>query len=111
MRTLRFMRFSLAPAILAASVLSGCGKDSGGPTKPGKPAPPTYPVLSTPQIVLSALEEAYSNRDSVETKVLYDSSYVGTSRDLRDPPGTIPISLAYADEVAHVAKLASTPTI
>ena len=104
----RFVRLSLAPAILAAMVLSGCGKDS--PTKP-KPLPPEYSVPSTPAEVLSNLEHAYSQRDSAETKVLYDSSYVGTSRDLSDPPGTTPYSFTYSDEVAHVAKLARTPSI
>jgi len=61
--------------------------------------------------VLSALEYAYSHRDTVETKALYDPSYVGTSEDLSDPPGTPPISLTYSDEVAHVDRLASKPTI
>src|SRR5439155_6588993 len=111
MRALRFARFSLAPAILAAMVLSGCGKDSVKPTENGVVFSDPYPVLSTPQNVLSALEEAYSHRDSVEYKALYDPSYVGISRDQNDPPGTAPITLTYADEVAHVAKLASWSTI
>ncbi|HKW50892.1 MAG TPA: hypothetical protein VJQ53_04095, partial [Candidatus Eisenbacteria bacterium] len=108
MRTLRFVRFSQAPAIFAAMILSGCGSDS--PTKP-KPSPPAYSVRSSPAEVLSNLEIAYSRRDSTETKALYDSSYVGTSRDLGDPPGTIPLNFTYTDEVAHVATLARTSTI
>jgi len=109
MRALRFARFSLAPAILAAMVLSGCGKDS--PTKPHPPLPPLYSIPSSPAEVLANLEIAYSQRDSVGYKALYDSSYVGISRDQNDPPGTPPITLTYADEVSHVAKLASRSTI
>jgi len=108
MRTPRFVRFSLAPAILAAMVMSGCGKDS--PTKP-KPLPPLYSIPSSPAELLSNLELAYSRRDSTETKALYDSGYIGTSQDLNDPPGTTPYSFTYSDEVAHVAKLARTPSI
>src|SRR6266581_742228 len=83
-------------------------KQSGG--KPPE-LPPEYEIPFHPTIVLSNLEIAYSHRDSVGYKALYDSSYVGTSRDQNDPPGTTPISLTYADEVAHVARLASKPTI
>ena len=54
---------------------------------------------------------AYSRRDSLECKDVYDSSYVGTSEDLGNPPGTPPILLTYADEVSHVAALARTATI
>lgn len=109
MRALRFARFSLAPAILAAMVLSGCGKDS--PTKPHPPLPPLYSIPSSPAVVLANLEVAYSQRDSVGYKALYDSSYVGISRDLGDPPGTAPITLTYADEAAHITKLASRTAI
>jgi len=111
MRTPRFVRFGLAPAILAAMVVSGCGKDSSGRLIKPKPVPPEYSIPSSPAEVLSNLEIAYSQRDSTETKALYDSSYVGTSRDLNDPPGTIPFTFTYSDEVAHVAKLASAPSI
>ena len=97
---------------LSAVVVAGCGifdPKKGG----GKPPvlPPVYEIPFHPTIVLSNLEEAYSKRDSVGYKAIYDSSYIGTSRDLRDPPGTTPISLTYTDEVAHVAKLESKPEI
>jgi len=98
--------------MLAAVVVAGCGifgpKRSGG--KPPE-LPPEYEIPFHPTIVLSNLEIAYSHRDSIGYKAIYDSSYVGTSRDLRDPPGTTPISLTYTDEVAHVAKLQSSPTV
>ena len=108
------LRFTALAGVLAllAIVVAGCGifdpKKSGG-----KPPPllPVYDIPIHPTVVLSNLVKAYSARDSVGYKALYDSSYVGTSQDLRDPPGTTPISLTYADEVAHVARLASKPTI
>src|SRR5207244_10344174 len=59
MRAQRFARFSLAAAILAATALSGCGKDS--PTKP-KALPPLYSIPSSPAVVLANLEVAYSQR-------------------------------------------------
>ena len=109
MRAPPIVRLAVISVFVAASSLSGCGKDEV-PTKP-TPAPPTYPVLSSPQNVLSALEVAYPHRDSVETAALYDPSYIGTSEDLNDPPGTMPLSFHYADEVAHVATLARSSTI
>jgi len=61
--------------------------------------------------VLNALRLAYQNRDSVEYKSLYDSTYVGTSTDLNDPPGTQVSTFRFADEVAHIAALQRTATI
>jgi len=108
---LRFTALATALA-LSAVVVAGCGIFDPKRSK-GKPPelPPEYQIPSFPAYVLTNLQEAYSHRDSVACKVLYDSSYVGTSQDLNDPPGTTPISLTYSDEVAHVAKLASKPTI
>ena len=101
-----------ASVVLASVVLAGCGifdPTQGGP--PPKIDRPVYAILSQPGFVLNALELAYSHRDSTGYKALYDSSYVGTSEDLNDPPGTVPISFTYADEVAHVAALERSPTI
>ena len=100
MWAVRLMRFTVLPAFVAAGLSLGCGK---------KLSP--YPALSSPQSVLSALSIAYSHRDSTETKALYDSSYVGTSEDLNDPPWMTPLSFSYSDEVGHVAALARSPTI
>jgi hypothetical protein len=107
---LRLVRFTVIPAFVAASVLSGCGEDSPTKPPPGGGGPPTYPVLSSPQNVLAALEIAYSSRDSMETKALYDSSYVGRSEDLSDPYGT-PLSFTYYDEVRHVSVMRRSTTI
>ena len=110
MRAVRLMRFTVVPALVAASILSGCGSKDN-PVKPSNPSGPTYLIRSTPQNVLTNLEEAYSKRDSVETKALYDPSYAGTSQDLNDPPGTTPNFFTYSDEVSHVSALAYSPTI
>jgi len=53
---------------------------------------------------------AYVARDSVETKQVYDSSYVGTSTDLNDPVPSV-ATFRYADEIRHVAVLARTSAI
>lgn len=108
MRAVPFLRFAVFQAFVAASVFSGCGEDSPTKPPPGGGGPPVYPVLSTPQNVLTALEIAYSHRDSTETKALYDSSYVGESQDMTDNSFE---SFSYADEVRHVAILARSTTI
>jgi|SRR6266853_3428459 len=97
--------------VLSAVVLAGCGvfDPKRSPGKGPEP-PPEYGIPFHPTIVLSNLEQAYSHRDSVGYKAIYDPKYVGTSRDQSDP-GTTPISFTYADEVAHIGKLASTPSI
>jgi hypothetical protein len=112
MRAVPFLRFAMFQAFVAASALSGCGDDSG-PTKPpaGGGGPSTYAVRSSPQNVLHNLEIAYATRDTTAYKDLYDSSYVGISEDLNDPPGTPPLSVTYSDEMAHIAALAQSPTI
>jgi hypothetical protein len=95
---------------LAAAVLGGCGSDDGkDPLKP--PPPPSYPARTTPYHVLEALALSYQNRDSTEYKSLYDSSYVGTSTDLNDPPGTQTSTFYFSDEVAHIAALARSTTV
>ena len=89
---------------LAAALSGGCGSDDD-PVKP----PPGNPAPTGPQAVLTRLIAAYQARDSVETKQVYDSSYVGTSQDLSDP--YILTQLRYSDEVRHVAALARSTTI
>jgi hypothetical protein len=94
---------------LAAALVGGCGGDDDGGDilKP----PPGYPERTTPQNVLTALTMSYQNRDSTEYKSLYESSYVGTSTNLNDPPGTQVSTFRYADEVAHIGALARLTTI
>ena len=100
-------RVALGVAVVVAALVGGCGGDDG-PTEPQNTG---YPERSTPQNLLMALTMSYEAGDSVETKQLYDSSYVGTSTDLNDPPGSQTRTFTYADEVAHVAALARTPSI
>jgi hypothetical protein len=98
----------LVPSLLLAACLAGCGKDN--PVKPDN-KPLAYPILSSPQNVLTALAESYSRRDSVETKIIYDSTYVGTSVDLTEPPQSQFLTFHYFDEIEHVAALARSTTI
>jgi hypothetical protein len=108
MRFRPLTRFGFLTVLLAAAALSGCGTEN--PIEP-KRLEQAYPILSTPQDVLKALTLAYGAKDSVETKALYDLSYVGTSENLGDPPGTLPSSFRYADEVNHVVALRRGSTI
>ena len=57
------------------------------------------------------MKRAYAARDSNEYKQLYDSSYVGTSTDLNEPPGTQVSTFRFADEVAHIAALRRSTTV
>ncbi len=91
----------IVPALLAG-FLAGCGDDP--PTRPVRPIVP-YPALSTPQNVLMKLQMAYVRRDSVEYATVYDSSYVGESSDMYDPPGMQTLQFTFVEEVAHVAAL------
>lgn len=109
MRTLRLVPKQLLATILVAGLLSGCGKDN--PVKPKEIAVLTYPVLSSPQNALSALVTAYTQRDSVETGAVYDSSYQGSSQDLTDPNNPPTLFFTHSDEVHHVAALARSPAI
>ena len=106
---------SLNLTVLSAALIllgAGCifspskdnGTDGGGGTH-------QYLEPTTPENVLVNLRTSYEARDSVEYKALYDSSYVGTSQDLSDPPGTVVSTFRYADEVAHIGKLAQVTTI
>jgi len=111
MRAVRLVRFTLMPAIAAGWILSGCGSEDNPVRPPKDPPGSPYLIRSTPQNVLLNLELAYSHRDSTECQQLYDSSYVGTSQDLNDPPGTPPLHFTYYDEIGHVSTLYRTPTI
>jgi hypothetical protein len=97
---------------LTAVSLAGCGIfDPKQSKKPPIEPPAVYVIPFLPGNVLHNLEIAYSRRDTTAYKNLYDSSYVGVSENLNDPPGTVPLSFTYSDEVAHITKLASVPTI
>jgi hypothetical protein len=97
---------------LAAAFLGGCGSDDDPIIECSIcPQPGGYPALSSPANVLKALQMAYGARDSTEYKSLYDSSYIGTSTNLNDPPGTQVTTFRFADEVAHIAALGRSTTI
>ena len=101
-------RLGWVVAVMAAGMLGGCGEDDDPPVKP---PPPAIPDRTTPQNTLEYMRLSYEARDSVQTKQVYDTSYVGTSTDLSDPPGTQLATFRYADEIGHVAVLARTSTI
>jgi len=105
-------RLGWVVAALAAAVLGGCGDDDppvGCDVCP--PQPTEYPDRSSPQNVLEDLVLSYQNRDSTEYKALYDTSYVGTSTNLNDPPVSQVSTFRFSDEVSHIAALAKSPTI
>lgn len=106
MRVPPLIRLAVLPALVAAAVLAGCGSDDN-PVKPG-PSTPTYPILSSPQNVLLALGIAYSYRDSVEYRKLYDYDYVGTSEDLLYGTND---TFRVADEIQHIQALAQANTV
>src|SRR5262245_15381247 len=95
-------------ALASAALLAGCGGDN--PTKP-KPSAPPPTVRYTPQDVLKYLEYAYSRRDSIAIKSIYDPTYMGTSTDLTQPPGSQILNFTYVDEVDHVAAMARKNSI
>lgn len=106
-------RNSMALVCLAAAwagfvLLAGCGIfNPDGEEAPPTDGPGEYPILSQPSAVLEALEMAYSKRDSVKIKEIYDSTYTGQSLDIYDQSQTP--QFTYFDEVSHVARLAATP--
>lgn len=65
-----------------------------------------YPSPERPTWVLRMLKMAYERRDSTQYKVIYDSSYVGTSVDQNDVSTLI---VSYRDELDHIAALERTP--
>ena len=94
----------LAIAVCVA-VVAGCGKKD---KIVGPPATPRYPQLTSPQLVLVALKTAYTGKDSIEYKLLFDHDYVGASVDLRF--GAPADTLAFADEARHIEALARSIT-
>jgi hypothetical protein len=108
------MRATGIAALFAGILVLGAGcifspkKDDGGVVVP---PPPPYPLLTSPEAVLLAMQLSYQARDSVEYKQLYDEGYQGTSQDLNDPPGSQITAFRKADEVAHVAALRRSPGI
>jgi len=67
--------------------------------------PPIYAKNTSPEAVLDNLRKSYTNKDSLEYKLLYDDTYQGSFIDQRDPT---PVLATYfkTDEAAHIAFLA-----
>ena len=81
----------------------GCGKKTVGPDPGGDEIPFRYLPRTSPQNVLQNLISAYTRRDSVETAVVYDATYLGTSTA---PSAPTPVStFTRADEIRHVGVL------
>jgi hypothetical protein len=95
-------------ALLGAGCIFSPDKGDGGG---GGGGGPQYQKLDSPEHVLENLGLSYAARDSNEYKTLYDSTYVGTSQDLNDPPGSQVSTFRYVDEIAHVAALQRATTI
>jgi len=72
--------------------------------------PKTRIVPSTPSLVLTAMEDAYTAKDSVGYTRLFDAAYQGLSFNPNDP-GVPRIDFNWADEQLHIQKLAEKPTI
>lgn len=101
----RMLGAAAAVWILIVAV-GGCGKKPVGPDDGDidhGPVPPKYLAPISPQNTLQNLISAYTRRDSVETGVIYDSNYQGTSTD---PSAPTPVStFTKADEIRHVGRL------
>jgi hypothetical protein len=106
---MRLFGFGLSVAALAL-LGSGCIFSPKTDDKPPPPVPKTYLEPISPENVLENLKTAYEARDSVEYKNIYAASYEGTSTDLSDPQPTVS-TFRYADETAHMGKLAQVTTI
>jgi len=106
-QTLSLALVTACLCVLAAGCIFSPAKkkdDDGGTT--------AYPRLDNPQKVLSALQQAYGNRDSVEYEKLYDVSYIGTSTDFSNPdPDTQVSTFRKADELSHIGVLQHSTTI
>lgn len=99
-------RIGRALAVLMTAIpLAGCGGDNH--ESPPKPPPgPQSVIRSTPENALKQLEYVYTKRDSIGIKSVWDSTYVGTSTNLTEPPGSQTLNFTYVDEVEHVAAMA-----
>ena len=101
------MRATLTAVILLIAVAGCGGKKTTGPRENLRPYRP-YLVPATPKSVLYNMQIAYSNRDSIAYKSLFDSLYAGLSTDQSD--GSM-LNFTKADEAQHIAALARSRSI
>jgi hypothetical protein len=94
--------------VFSSALGLGCGSKKSTLVGPS-PAPP-YPALTSPENVLVAMIHAYSNRDTIELARVYDDGYQGTSVD-QDDWAPVPLTFTKADEMQHLAALASRSSI
>jgi len=94
--------------LVALVLLAGC-IFSPERKPPTVKAPLSYLKPTSPQDVLQNLIASYVNRDSVQTRLVYDASYVGTSID-PSAPDPIP-DFTREDEIRHVGRLKLDPNI
>jgi hypothetical protein len=105
----RHARALLICLLACGSVLAwGCGSKKS--TLTGPVPGPRYPDLTTPENTLVAMIRAYSNRDTVELGLVYDDAYQGTSIDTDDWAPVV-LNFTKADEIRHLAALATRPSI
>jgi len=100
--TSRFSRTVLVLLALFLALATGC-IFSPERKPPTKTKPPEYLPPNSPTNVLQNLIESYTGRDSVETELVYDIAYQGTSNDPSAPGGAY--QFTRASEVRHVGAL------
>jgi hypothetical protein len=87
----------------------GCGKNTVAPETPDTTHYHYLPP-SSPQNVLQNLVTAYNDRDSVQTGLVYDVSYIGTGATDPSVPDPLPDFTRQA-EIRHVGHLKIDPNI
>lgn len=107
---MRFRVIQLPAALVGLALLLASGCIFSPERKPPKvPKPFVYLPPISPQNVLQNLVSSYTNRDSVETALVYDAAYQGSSSDPSQP--TPVYAFTRADEVHHVHRLKNDPNI
>lgn len=99
----RESRLAIRLAAACLLILAGAGCGGKKTVGPGDKFRDPYLSPTSPQNVLENLVTAYNNRDSIQTRAVYDSFYVGTSTN-PSAPEPIP-SFSRADEIHHVHRL------
>jgi len=100
----------VASLLLVSSLALASGCIFSPEKKPPKITPPIeYLAPISPANVLQNLVKAYNGRDSIQTKVVYDINYQGTSTNPSDPQPIV--GFTRPQEVSHVKHLHDNPDI